>query len=310
MTQSKHTFKHLSTMEREEIAVLNATGATVTAIARSLKRSVSTISRELHHHKYKAQYRATIAQNRAARAKLACRKTQKSSNPMLLQQIERMLKKRWSPMIIVQKLGRIISHTTIYKIIKTIRTEWKKFLIYQRKTSYHKGCAGKSLIPYRTDISDRPAEKSFGDWEADTVVSARGGRACLGVFAERTTRLYRVVKMANKTAAEMTAATLKALRGLPVNSITYDNGTENADHWVTNKLLGCASYFCRPYRSGDKGLVEERNKMLRVWLPKGTKFDLITEEELSKIGQEINERPMEVLGWRSPIEALSLHLKV
>ena len=310
MSQSKHIFTHLSIAEREEISILFATGAPISAIARRLNRSPSTISRELHRYKNTAAYRACLAQTRANIAKRRCRKPTKSSDYNLLHKIERMLKKRWSPMIIVQKLGHIISHTTIYSIIKTIRTEWRKFLIYQRKAKYHKGAAGKSLIPYRTDISVRPAEIMFGDWEADTVVSASGGKACLGVFAERTTRLYRVVKMANKSAAEMTRATLVALCGMHVNSITYDNGSENADHWVTNKLLNCASYFCRPYRSGDKGLVEERNKLLRVWLPKGTKFDLITDEELIRIENEINERPMEVLGWLSPSEALALHLEL
>ena len=211
-------------------------------------------------------------------------------------------------MIIVHKLGHIISHTTIYTIIKTIRKEWRKFLIYQGKSKYHKGSSGKEQIPYRTDIAMRPVEIVLGDWEADTVISSRGGKACLAVFAERTSRLYKVVKMPSKSAKSMTDAALEALRGLPVNSITYDNGSENADHWVTNMLLGCCSYFCRPYKSCDKGLVENRNKILRQYLPKGTNLDLISGQELDRIENEINERPLEVLGWLSPNQSFSLHL--
>jgi IS30 family transposase len=219
-----------------------------------------------------------------------------------------MLRRRWSPKIIAQELGHIISHMTIYNIINTIRREWRKFLIYQRKCRYHKGSAGRALIPNRIDISERP-ETKFGDWEADTVVPGRGGKAVLGVFVEKTTRIYKVVKMMNKTADEMLRATLVALDGLPVRSITYDNGSENAAHEWANRLLGCQSYFARPYRSTDKAQIENRNKILRQFLPKGTNFDLITESELSRIEAEINERPMECLGWRSPSEALALHSK-
>jgi IS30 family transposase len=305
MSESNHTFNHLSIAEREEIAILNSNGAKVAQIASKLGRSPSTISRELRRYKNIANYRACLAQTRADTAKRRCRKPRKSDNCELLHKIERMLKRRWSPKIIVQKLGHIISHTTIYNIIYTIRTEWRKFLIYQRKGRYRKGSGSIKGIPFRTNISERPALR-FGDWEADTVISSRGGRSCVAVFAEKITRIYRVVKMPNKSAKSMTGATLDALRGLPVNSITYDNGTENADHWITNMLLGCASYFCRAYRSSDKGLVENRNKILRQYLPKGTNFDLITDDELVRIEKEINERPMEVLGWLSPNEALVL----
>jgi len=302
MLQSNHKTKHLSIVERTKIELWHKQGVSMSDIACRLSRSKSTIWAELHRYKNPGLYRAELAQIRADRAKQRCRKPAKSDNPQLMQNIERLVKKRWSPEIIVQKLGHIISHTTIYNIIRTIRKEWRKYLIYQRKTKYHKGGGGKSLIPNRTDISVRP-EVQFGDFEADTVISCRGGKSCLGVFVERTTRLYRIVKMPDKSADSMTRAAMTALSGLPVNSITYDNGTENADHWVTNMLLGCASYFCRPYRSGDKGLVENRNKLLRVYLPKRTNFDLISEGELVRIENEINERPMKCLNWLSPKQA-------
>lgn len=308
MSESKHIYKHLSIEEREEIAILNATGVSCAAIARKLMCNPSTISRELRRYKNAAAYRGCLAQSRADKAKVRCRKPHKYSDCSLLHAIERLLKRKWSPMIIVHKLGHIISHTTIYTIIRTIRKEWRKFLIYQGKSKYHKSSNDKKQIPYRTDIAMRPEEVVFGDWEADTVISSREGKACLAVFAERTTRLYKVAKMPDKSAKSMTDAALEALRGLPVNSITYDNGTENADHWVTNMLLGCCSYFCRPYRSCDKGLVENRNKILRQYLAKGTNFDLLSEEELAIIENEINDRPMEVLGWLTPNESFLLHL--
>ena len=101
----------------------------------------------------------------------------------------------------------------------------------------------------------------------------------------------------------MTKATLEALQDSPVNSITYDNGAENATHFIVNRMLGCASYFARPYRSTDKPLIENRNKILRQFLPKKTNLDLITNEQISKIENQINEKPMRCLNWKSSKQA-------
>jgi IS30 family transposase len=307
MTKLNHKYKQLTTAERIKIEAFYELGHSAQSIARTLGRSPSTISREIKKgksSKHNGLYKHHIAQERTD-ARRNC-KPSAAKNTALMHDIERMLKRRWSPKIIVQKLGHIISHMTIYNIIKTIRHEWRKFLIYQRKGKYRKGLASVALIPNRVDISERPAPQ-FGDYEADTVISSRSGKSCLGVFVEKTTRYYRVVKMMNKSADEMLRATLIGLEGLPVQSITYDNGAENAAHEWANRLLDCKSYFARPYRSTDKAQIENRNKILRQYLPKGTNFDLLTDAELSKIENEINERPMECLGWLSPKEAFLVH---
>jgi IS30 family transposase len=308
MTQYCHnkskTQTHLSYAERILIQTYLNLGWSQNKIARQLNRPKSTLSGEIKRSKYKGKYSADIAQMRTDRFKRIARKPAKSNDSKLMLNIERLIKRKWSPEIISHKLGGI-SHTTIYSITKTIRPEWHKYLAYQKKHRYHKGCS-KVLIPDRIDISERPIGIELGDIEADTVISARGGKSCLGVFVDRKTRLYKFIKMMNKGAEEMVKAAATALIGMEVKSITYDNGSENVKHMETNKMFGCKSYFCRPYRSGDKGLIENRNKILRQWLPKGTNFDLISEEELSRIEKEINERPMKCLGWLSPSEAHSI----
>lgn len=162
----------------------------------------------------------------------------------------------------------------------------------------------KTIIPYRVDISERPQEISgrntFGDWEADTVISARGGKSCLAVFVERKTRLYKIVKMKDKSAASMLSATIKALKPFTVRTITYDNGSENVNHYLVNQILGCKSYFCPPYRSSDKGSVENRNKILRQFLPQKTNFDLISVSNIANIEAVIINRPLKLLDWASP----------
>jgi IS30 family transposase len=310
MNSLSHRTNHISIIERAKIELLYNQGLAVSRIALGLDRAKSSISAELRLGIYRGKYTASIAQKRADARKLRSHRHSKADNPELLQQIERLIKRRWSPEIIAHELGGAISITTIYTITRTIRPEWRNYLAYQKKAPYHKGSAGKDKIPNRTDISERPADVRFGDYEADTVISSRGGKSCLGVFVERTTRLYKVVKMPDKSAKSMVRATMKALRGQYVRSITYDNGTENAKHCVTNWLLKCKSWFCRAYCSGDKGLVENRNKLLRQWLPKGTNFDLIGEEKIDRIEKAINERPMKCLEdgngkWLSPLQSFN-----
>jgi len=308
MTVSSHKYKQLSIAERAKIELLLEQALSLSAIAGTIKRSKSTISEEIIRGTHKGRYRAHIAQNRALKAKLNNHKLKKVYDVPLMTFIEQCLKRKWSPEIIVHKwTGSNITHTTIYNMIHTIRPEWKKHLIYQKKYKYRKGKAGKALIPDRVDISVRPAvinnRARIGDWEADTVISGREGKGCLGVFADRRTRLYKVMKMANKTAVEMLYATKRALLDMPVLSITYDNGKENARHEETKGFFESESYFCRPYRSGDKGTVEHKNKELRWYLPKKTNMDLINEEDIARIETAINERPMKCLDWLSPNEA-------
>lgn len=297
--------KRLDIIERTKIELLCGQGRSQSYIAANLGWAKSTISDELKRGTYKGKYQAHIAQKRAdakhnGRPKLLMDRE-------LMHEVERMLKLRWSPQIISNKLCGRISHTTIYTLCHTNRKEWHKHLVYQRQGRYHKGLVGKTLIPDRADIRLR-GEVGFGDWEADTVISSRDGKSCLGVFVEKTTRLYKIVKMMNKTADEMIRAALIALEGLPVRSITYDNGLENAGHGWVKRILGCASWFCRAYRSTDKAQIENRNKQLRIWLPKGTNFDLIGEAELGRIETSINERPMKCLNWLSPAQAFGSYL--
>ena len=89
---------------------------------------------------------------------------------------------------------------------------------------------------------------------------------------------------------------------LHVHSITYDNGCEFARHEDVNKALQCKSYFCNAYHSWEKGMVENINGLIRRFLPKGTNFDNITDEEIKIIENWINNRSMKVLGWKSPNE--------
>ena len=259
----------------------------------------------------KVVYIAHIAQNRAKKQRSESHKHSKWRNSELLYFIANHLKKKWLPEIISHALsenGIKFSHTSIYTVIKKHRPEWKKLLIHQGKKLKHKASVGK--IINRASIEKRPkivdSRKRFGNWEADTVVSCRGGKSCLAVFVERRSRLYRLAKMKDKSAGKMLTATIRTLKNQGVKTMTYDNGTENANHGFANSILNCKSFFCNGYRSWEKSSIENRNKILRQFFPKGTNFDLISEGEIHKVQNAINDRPMKALNWHSPANVFAL----
>ena len=310
----KRKNQHIKLSERIKIEVGLATNQSIRSIAKQLRRSVSSVSVEIKKGWYKGKYTALIADKRAIVRAQNSHKHCKWRDYQLLNFAERCLKQKWSPEIIAAKWNkenpeRTISHTFIYDLIKKHRHEWQKYLIYKGKKHtkplHH---AKVSLIPQRVDISLRPKvinnRERIGDIEADTVISARGGKSCLAVFVDRKTRYYWLVKMKNKSAEEMLKATVKTFKNYPIKSITYDNGTENMNHLIANKILTCDSYFCRPYCSADKGSVENRNKILRQFLPKKTNFDLISDEYIASIQKAINDRPLKLLNWNAPSDAL------
>ena len=308
--RAENKSKHICLDERISIEIELSTGKSIRSIAKKLARSVSSISVEVEKGKYNGKYKASIADKRATVRKQNSHKHCKWRDCQLLNFIERCLKQKWSPEIIAALWNRdhptkTISHPFIYDLIGRHRYEWNKYLVYKGKRHSKPLRHTKSpSIPKRVDISERPqiinTRERIGDIEADTVISAKGGKSCLAVFVDRKTRYYWIVKMKNKSAEEMLKATVKTFRNYPIHSITYDNGSENVNHLFVNQILNCKSYFCRPYCSSDKGSIENRNKILRQFLPKKTNFDLISDDAIASIQTAINNRPMKLLNWSAP----------
>lgn len=306
-------YNHLSEIERGKIEAYLEEGESISEIARLLKRSKSTISEEIKRGRYNGKYTAHIAQDRCLKRRHESHKHTKWRNMDLLHFIETHLKEKWSPEIISvkwkEKTGQSFSHTSIYNLIKDHRPEWQKWLIYKRKRHRSHKVPFGGKIPNRSNISERPEvvnlRQRFGDFEVDTVLSCKGVKTCLAVFVERKTRMYFLAKMKDKSASEMFAVAVKTLKGIEVKTMTYDNGTENTKHEEINEILNCKSFFCNAYHSWEKGSIENRNKILRQFFPKGTNFNLISEEQISKIQEMINNRPMKLLGWKTPADLFS-----
>ena len=134
------------------------------------------------------------------------------------------------------------------------------------------------------------------------------GPAAIQVAVERTSRLTRISKIPQKTARESRLALQRMLRPLPARlrqSVTYDNGSENAEHQVLNATLGMRSWFCEPYHSWEKGQVENTNGLIRRFVPKRTRLDDIPDEKIMQVEDWMNERPKKVLQFQTPNEVFN-----
>lgn len=294
-------------------------GKTQNEIAQAVGCSQGTISKELSRNRGKRGYRPSQAQRLATE-----RKTQKRTRPrvmvgMIKDEVEARLRIKHSPDQISKSLvlrDLYVSHETIYQHIANDRKAGGDLALnlringkrrYRRRSKIGRG----EKIPNRVDIEKRPAvvsrRKRYGDWEADLIQGGAGSGFLLSVY-ERKSRIGRLHRLPDKSSAETLKAIVTVLYGLKVSSITYDNGLEFARHELVNELLDCESYFCKPYRSWEKGGVENYNGLVRQYFPKGYDFTTITPERLQEVEDEINNRPRNVLAYQSPNDLLD-HLR-
>lgn len=275
------------------------------------KRAASTIQREFNRNKTKTgRYNPKTAHEMAMERRERIVTNHALKPGVLRKAIRLLIEKRWSPEQIsgFMKLeGYFISAERIYQEIRR-RPELHQYCHHKMKYRRHqekpKKTAGKSLIPDRISIHDRPKEadgKRFGDWEMDLVVGKDQKSQVLTLF-ERSQSFFLQTKLPSKKPADVSAAVIRLLLPYKKNvlTITTDNGIEFKDHMRICKALDCIVYFADPYCSGQKGGVENINKIFREYYPKGSDFRLIEQKDLDKVQHCINERPRKKLGFSSP----------
>jgi IS30 family transposase len=316
-------YSHLNLAEREEIAIGLESSIKQGEIAKKLNRSPSTISREIRRNNPSirtVRYRANRAQLKADERKEIKSKRQRIPNKRLRRFICKNLRKGYSPEIIAFKAFEKnnkwkTNYETIYQWIYNDRKDLIPFLVRGHKKRRKRGSAQQKRcpkVPNRTMIEQRPdcvkLRSHAGDWETDTIIS-RQSKAAIMVLANRKCRFIILRKLNSKNAYSMHVAIVESLESFPSrfrNSITYDNGTENARHELTNELLGTKSYFCNPYHSWEKGTVENLIGIVRRFYPKKTDWNCITQWDLNKVMRFINNRPMKCLGFKSPLQVIAL----
>jgi transposase, IS30 family len=167
---------------------------------------------------------------------------------------------------------------------------------------------GGARIRAMLSIRERPADAEDravpGHWEGDLLVGR--GRSGVGTLVERTSRyvLLFAVPPACK-GPDLRAALARVIVRLPAHlrrSLTWDQGSEMAEHVRFTVDTGVQVYFCDPHSPWQRGSNENTNGLLRQYLPRSADFRTITPGALETIAAELNGRPRETLGWQTPAE--------
>jgi transposase, IS30 family len=317
-------YTHLSENERYQIKTLISLGYGVAKTAEHLKRSYSTIKRELKRNRGGRGYRPQQAHAFAvARLCRRARGNARRIDQSTWDQVEEALKFQYSP---EQISGRLkldgearVSHEAIYRYVYADKrdggTLWCHLRCQKtRRVRYGSGHQRRSVIANRVSIDQRPAivtrRSRLGDWEGDTLIGS-GQQQAIVSLAERRSRYTVLVKVERKSAEKVTEAIVESLRALaaPVHTLTFDNGTEFAGHLAIAKALKARCFFADPYAPWQRGLNENHNGLVRQYVPKKRSLLAVTQEEIVQIAHRLNHRPRKCLGYRTPHEVLMQSLQ-
>ena len=306
--------------ERSEIDILHSKGYSARAIAKALGRSPNTVANELKRNSYRdGRYVATRAKQKAyVRRKYAKYQGKKiQEDDELRSFIVCKLSEQWNPDEIAgylknnPALGMYASKTAIYE---WLHSEWGQQhcpLLYSkryRKKPRKHNKTDRVMIPARVSITERPAAAldriEPGHCEYDSVVSSErsGSTAALAVLVERSSRLVRAQLVPNLKPAPYAETIAQLASDIQIRSLTTDNGIENRRHELVTKKTGAPVFFTDPYSSWQKGGVENANKMLRRYFPKGTNFATVSQTDVVYALTCINNKPRKILGYKSSLQ--------
>lgn len=318
----------LGLAERRVIWKYRKLGYGVSKIAKETGRSKSTISRELRRNDNSGEdwvAKANQAQEMAQGRRIQANSSKTRLKSVLIQNYaEEKLKLGWTPELIAIRLKEVeksdvtISHEAIYQWLLRDRTDLIEYLPvvgkHRRRRRGKKSYQHKEPAAPKTSIDERPKEiesrQEVGHWESDLIESS-GSNSSLVHMRERKTRFSQIVLISDKKALSNKSAIMGALgafKGVAVKTLTLDNGVENALHADIAAELNVSVYFTHPYSSWEKGTIENGNRAVRVYYPKGTDFATLKSSDVAELEHRLNSRPMKVLKGKTPSEAMSEEL--
>lgn len=322
-------YNHITLEERERLYALREQGKSLRSIAKILKRSQSSLSRELRRNiKYgeeflNNEYLPCKAQKLAEKRALKQRYKAPLKNPAIFLYVREHLRAPyfWSPGTIAGRLtrdhpGETITKETIYRYIYAGRKrrgdeDLRGYLCLARKKRMK--LEGRRVhrmgkIPGSVSIEKRSravlGRKRIGHWETDNVIGKQTDHTALSVTVERKTRFTIITKLRDRTAKTKTEALITRLEAYPTKTLTADNGKENTQHKVIAAKLTLRMYYCHSYASWEKGTVENTNGRIRRIIPKGISIDAYSDEEIATIEFWLNNTPRKCLDFKTPYEIM------
>lgn len=317
-------YRRLTMEERIVIEKLLSHKKSYSEIAVALNRNKSSIQREVNkqdRNKYRAMHAQALAVGSVSNRRSG--KNKIKQNPKLEKYVLEKLGLRWSPWQIHISLQRKfpenkamqISHEAIYLYIYLhSKKELKNLLIsaLRQKRKYRgnvrRGADKRTTIKDPVRIDERPEEVKGrqipGHWEGDLIMG-KDRSSAIGTLVERTTRTIIIVPLKARDATSVRKSFEKEFKTIPKQmkkTLTYDNGSEMAQHKLFTKNTKIQVYFTHPYSPWERPTNENSNGLVRDYFPAGTDFNLITKARLKEVQNQLNERPRHVLDYRTPKE--------
>jgi len=317
LPKNKLQMAHLTASQRYAISTMLQNKSKQAQIAIALEIDKSVISRELKRNSNQktGTYCANLAQRKYEKRIAEKPKKIKLTAEMRTIIVES-LKELDSPEQIkgraVLEKRDMVSHETIYQMIwadkkghgklyQCLRNKGRKY----RKRGNKKDTRG--IIKGRIDIDQRPeivAQKTrLGDWEMDTMIG-KDHKGALLTINDRVSSFVIICKLEGKDAKFLTEKAIESLKNapIPVYTITSDNGKEFALHSQISLALNANFYFAKPYHSWERGANENTNGLIRQFFKKKTSFESITDQDVKRVQDNLNNRPRKKLGFLTPNE--------
>lgn len=315
-------FTHITNNERRSIERALSQEESVRSISRKLHRSAGSISEEISQNSVKGKYDARKAEHKARtrrkRSKIQCMKV--ATDKDLKQYVIENIKEEQSPAGIsgriknIDKRVKYASPKAIYKFVKSVHGRQIEKCLYSKAVKKKGGPKRKTSVAIdgRIMIDKRPKriEKriEFGHFEGDFIESGKDGKGSILVLVERKSRYPFLVYTEDKGTKHINKIIAETLRIVPVKSITIDNDLSFQKHKELSVLVRASVFFCHPQCSHEKGTVENRNKIIRRYIPR--KSDLSRYASgLKEVENKLRNKFMECLDYKTPQEAWDMEME-